>query len=63
MLQLWLYCMFAQQKAPKGAVGAAGLSDAVPHTLEEQPSPDGRELGTLGWHLKQPLLELSGACL
>lgn len=28
--------------------GAAALHDAIPHTLEEQPSPDDRELDSLG---------------
>lgn len=35
-------------KGPRRSDGAAALSDAIPHTLEEQPSPDGRELGSLG---------------
>lgn len=47
-LQLWLYCRFVQQKAPKGGVGAAAPRGAVPRTLKEQPSPSIRELGTTG---------------
>lgn len=58
-LQLWLYRMFVQQKAPKGVVGAAAPRGAVPRTLEEQPSPSVRELGTTGWHLRQPLWGLA----
>lgn len=42
-----LYAFFSP-KDPTRSGGAAILSNAVPHTLEEQPSPDGRELGSMG---------------
>lgn len=35
-------------KGPTTSGGAATLSGVIPDTLEEQPSPDDRELGSLG---------------
>lgn len=35
-------------KGPTRSGGAATLSDAIAHTLEEQPSPDDGQLGSLG---------------
>lgn len=41
-----VYVFSAKNSTRNG--GAATLSDAIPHTLEEQPSPHDKELGSLG---------------